>query len=88
MITLAVGPPITEPQQPPLALGLTHLAEEVSILVELFRKTEPGENEPRETYHRPRHPARLPNSRCPTQVCGGDPGNRFLDGRMECRWRL
>lgn len=46
---------VAEPQQPPLALlalGLTHLAEEVSILVELFSKTEPGENEPRENDYR------------------------------------
>lgn len=53
--TTCPATPVAEPQQPPLALlalGLTHLAEEVSILVELFRKTEPGENESRETYHR------------------------------------
>lgn len=46
---------VAEPQQPPLALlalGLTHLAEEVSVLVELFSKTEPGENELRENDYR------------------------------------
>lgn len=47
--------PAADPQQPPLALlaqGLTHLAEEVSNLVELFSKTDPGENESLENDYR------------------------------------